>query len=169
MNNPTPNLLADLTSHKINGYAAAAYDRGIPAYFEVPLISHIHDNLYLGGCIDGVQLPDEFKYVISLYPWEQYRIGPDTERHEFKLYDSSEEIPIDEIDAIASMVLECLERGKTLVHCQAGLNRSSLVTALAMMLNGMTAKEAIALIREKRCELCLCNETFEKFLLSYKS
>jgi protein-tyrosine phosphatase len=54
---------------------------------------------------------------------------------------------------------------KTLVHCQAGLNRSSLIVARTLMLGqDMTAKDAIALIREKRSPMCLCNDTFRIYL-----
>jgi len=58
----------------------------------------------------------------------------------------------------------CREDGPTLVHCQAGLNRSSLVAARALVLGGMTADDAIALIREKRSPACLCNPAFERWL-----
>jgi protein-tyrosine phosphatase len=41
---------------------------------------------------------------------------------------------------------------------------SSLVTARALVLSGLTADEAIALIREKRSPACLCNPSFERWL-----
>jgi protein-tyrosine phosphatase len=39
---------------------------------------------------------------------------------------------------------------RVLVRCQAGVNRSGLVMALVLMLDGMDAHDAIALIRERR-------------------
>jgi protein-tyrosine phosphatase len=51
-----------------------------------------------------------------------------------------------------------------LVHCQAGLNRSGVVVAYALMLNGMSAAEAIARIRERRSPAVLCNPQFERWL-----
>jgi hypothetical protein len=54
--------------------------------------------------------------------------------------------------------------GPCLVHCQAGLNRSSLVVARVLMLEGATADEAIGLLREKRSPACLCNPAFEEWL-----
>jgi protein-tyrosine phosphatase len=51
------------------------------------------------------------------------------------------------------------------VHCQAGLNRSGLVTALALILNGMSPERAIGLLRQKRTPLVLCNGAFEAWLL----
>ncbi len=55
-----------------------------------------------------------------------------------------------------------------LVHCQAGLNRSGVVTALALMLNGdvATADKAIALLRARRGEAVLCNPLFVTWLRS---
>jgi protein-tyrosine phosphatase len=66
------------------------------------------------------------------------------------------------------MVADRLRQGHTvLVHCQAGLNRSNLIAALALMrLTGCDAAAAIALLREKRSPLVLCNEAFEQYLLA---
>mgnify|MGYP001561544085 FL=1 len=57
------------------------------------------------------------------------------------------------------------KRGPTLVHCQAGLNRSGLVAANALRLRGMPASEAIALLRRQRSPAVLCNSAFEEWLL----
>jgi protein-tyrosine phosphatase len=54
---------------------------------------------------------------------------------------------------------------KVLVHCQAGLNRSGVVTALALINLGYTPTAAIELMREKRSPLVLCNEAFENWVL----
>lgn len=53
-----------------------------------------------------------------------------------------------------------------LIHCQAGLNRSGLLAARTLMKRGHTADEAIALLREKRSPLVLCNDAFENWLRS---
>lgn len=53
-------------------------------------------------------------------------------------------------------------------NCQAGLNRSSLVVASALILGGAAPSEAIALIREKRSPACLCNPVFEAWLLDQR-
>ena len=52
-----------------------------------------------------------------------------------------------------------------LVHCQAGLNRSSLVAARALMFEGRPAVDAIAVVRKRRSPACLCNQAFEEYLL----
>ena len=53
---------------------------------------------------------------------------------------------------------------KFLVRCQAGWNRSGLVTALALMKDGQKAKDAIDLIRARRSPHALCNEDFVGYL-----
>jgi hypothetical protein len=54
--------------------------------------------------------------------------------------------------------------GRVLVNCQAGLNRSGLVTGLVMMAYGFDAETAIETIRRNRARLCLANGSFETFL-----
>ena len=44
--------------------------------------------------------------------------------------------------------------------CQAGWNRSSLIVALVLLIDGYTAEEAVELIREKRSSNALCNSYF---------
>lgn len=162
---------ADFTSHHIEGFARAALEQGKNGYFSVPLISQIIKDdgwdLWVGGCIDGVVLPDHFDYVLSLYPWEKFTLSPNTQRDEVKLYDSADVPDSDELYDLANKVVKRLDGGDTvLVHCQAGLNRSNLIAALAIVLGGdKTPEEAISLLRERRSSVVLCNQTFERWLL----
>lgn len=135
--------------------------------FDVPYISHIEGDLYQGGCMNGLVLPNNIDKVLSLYPWEQYYIErDDVERLEVKMYDSEDQA-FDQLDELAEKVNSWLKQGfKVLVHCQAGLNRSSLVAARVLMLQGKTADEAINLLRNNRSKACLCNPSFEKYLRS---
>lgn len=132
--------------------------------FDVPFISNIAYNLWQGGCENGLVLPKNIKHLVSLYPWEAYTV-----KHELQsslaviMYDSLDQA-FDQIDAIARWINVCRESGPVLVHCQAGLNRSSLVAARALMLSGKTADDAIALLRERRSPACLCNTAFEDWL-----
>lgn len=157
---------ADFESHHIEGYARAAQERGQDSYFSCPLISQIDGNLWSGGCVGGVRLPDDFKYVVSLYQWEQYKIGPNTHRDTVLMYDAGNIPDPTQLHELADMVNDYRAKGKTLVHCQAGLNRSGLVSGLALVKSGMSPTAAIALLREKRSPMVLCNEAFEKWLLS---
>lgn len=58
---------------------------------------------------------------------------------------------------------------RTLIRCQAGMNRSGLVTALVLMKDGMPAAEAISLLRNQRSEVVLFNDHFVDYLVSLES
>jgi protein-tyrosine phosphatase len=53
---------------------------------------------------------------------------------------------------------------KVLVRCQAGINRSGLIMALVLIREGLSAEDAIELMREKRARSVLRNEVFERWL-----
>jgi hypothetical protein len=55
---------------------------------------------------------------------------------------------------------------RVLVRCQAGVNRSGLVMALTLMLDGMDAHDAIALIRERRAPAALSNFAYVRWLVT---
>lgn len=136
--------------------------------FSAPFISKIADNLYMGGCRRGLLLPYHIRHVISLYPWESYRLHASVDTfHETLMYDAAAKPDTDEVHSLAILVNECRESGPTLVHCQAGLNRSGLISAIALVLDGMAPADAIALLREKRSPAVLCNPTFEQFVLEF--
>lgn len=157
---PMSAAYADLESHHIEGIAR---EGNVP--FSVPLISHVEGNLWQGGCIGGMRLPDDFEFVVSLYPWERYELGPQTVRLEVKMLDSGTVPDEHTLYEVARIVNAFRTKGKTLVHCQAGLNRSALTAGLALVLDGVPPAEAIALLREKRCAAVLCNKAFEGWLL----
>lgn len=139
--------------------------------FDVPYMSEIAHNLWQGGCFDGLVLPDFIVAAFSLYPWESYTIkNPDVPYVALKMYDSEYGIEnIEDMESFADHINYWRGQGPVLVHCQAGLNRSSLLVALALIRgDGYTGEEAIATIREKRCDACLCNKTFERFVRNYK-
>lgn len=160
---------ADFESHHISGVARAAYERGLAADFNAPLVSHIDGNLWMGGCLDGVRLTDDFKHVLSLFKWGQYKLGKRTDRIEIEMYDSDKIVPEEQLHEIVDRLHELVTDGQTLVHCQAGLNRSGLISAFYLMkYRGMPAEEAIELLRNKRHVLVLCNQHFEQWLLNWR-
>ena len=133
--------------------------------FDVPYISNILGNLYQGGCRDGLILPKYIKRVFSLYPWERYTMNSNVELAEIKMYDSEEQT-FEQVDEIAFKVVDHLWDTPTLVHCQAGLNRSSLIAARVLMIHdGFTAADAVKFLRERRSPACLCNRSFEEWIL----
>lgn len=142
--------------------------------FECPYISHVVGNLWQGGCANDMILPEDIVHVISLYRWEKYILHDGVRTHEqITAYDSSDTtdglggMSFEQIFATAQKVADCCADGPTLVHCQAGLNRSSLIAAVALILMGEveTGAEAVALLREKRSPAVLCNKAFEKWIV----
>jgi len=152
--------LADLTSHHIEGIALHG-----DTPFNVPLFSHIEGNLWMGGC-PVKSAPEEFKYIVSLYPWEPYALAKFQVHTEAHLHDELSVPNEEQLYDLARCVNAYKQQGVTLVHCQAGLNRSGLISALALIEEGMKAADAISLLRTKRSPAVLCNQTFEKWLLT---
>lgn len=150
----------DPTEQRMNGIAVHG---NTP--FNVAYVTPITDDLWTGGCANGFILPSKVKHVISLYPWEKYK-----NNHQLKsflsvwLYDDLEGPDTEQIVGIARWVNVCRGTGITLVHCQAGLNRSGMVAAVALMLGGHTADSAIELLRTKRSSAVLCNPSFVHWL-----
>jgi protein-tyrosine phosphatase len=142
--------------------------------FDVPFISQIAYNLWQGGCEAGLVLPDHIKHVVSLYPWERYTIrGVVRSELYVEMYDAEDQ-GVEQVDAIARWINACRDDDPVLVHCQAGLNRSSLVAARAMFLgdDGHTtgvdrAESIIRDLRSKRSPAGLCNPAFEAEVLSW--
>lgn len=154
-------LQADFGFEPISGYLHTG------ERLNVPLISHVVDNLYVGGHADRLNLGDFFSHVFSLYVWgRQYPTHEDTVHHSLTLYDSPD-ADLTNLTHFVDEVINALnEGGNVLVHCQAGINRSNLVAALALrQWKGMTSAEAIALLRERRTHLVLANAGFERYLL----
>lgn len=141
------------------------------------LNSEIMPRLFMGGTHDDDvifnQANDDFKItkkhfdaVITMYSWahpvdwhiQEMRYGiPDTHIKDFDL---------SKIFEIAYWGYKKWSKGeKLLVRCQAGLNRSGLITALILMINGLDAKSAINQIREKRTELALFNHNYVDWLM----
>ena len=133
--------------------------------FDVPFISRIGANLWQGGCQTGLVLPQNIDHVVSLYPWERYKVDHPIDSELFvRMYDANDMPDPKQIRQIAEWVNACRRTGETLVHCQAGLNRSGLIVAYALMLEGISAADAIVLLRTQRSPAVLCNATFDAWL-----
>jgi hypothetical protein len=75
------------------------------------------------------------------------------------------DIDAHDLDQVVQSAHADWQAGKrVLIRCQAGWNRSGLVTALVLMREGYRSFEAIELIRQMRSENALCNRSFEQFL-----
>lgn len=137
---------------------------------DCPIITPIAENLYMGGTDESMVLPAEVDYLLSLYQWGSYKI-----KHKLKgklvitMYDAEGDVDRDSVLELANWVHERRQDGNVLVVCQAGLNRSGLVTATALVLGGLKPREAVDLLREKRSPAVLCNQSFEDFVLGFKA
>ena len=139
--------------------------------------SEILPGLYQGGTEDddvvqvaayGHRVASDTPYdvFVTLYasaqpaPWgvEELRYG---------FYDDALEGPdIARVIRAARFAYQRWTDGDTvLIRCQAGLNRSGLVTALVLVMAGLSPAQAIALIRERRSSGALFNEHFVRWLL----
>ena len=141
------------------------------------LYSMILPNLFQGGTddLDVIHLPQlrnvqrndlPFDAIVTMYAWarpadwhvQEFRYGvPDA---------SMSDIDLNRLRQAVEFGYERWKSGdRVLIRCQAGLNRSGLVTALILIRDGLTASEAIALIRNQRGEDALFNEDFSRWLL----
>lgn len=145
-------------------------------YPEQDLYSEILPGLWQGGThdFDTLEFPKqypiwnqekEFDCVATLYAIA-HPVGWGISERRFGFPDSAlDESNLPDIHAMADWVYEEWKSGKkVLVRCQAGWNRSGLVTALALMKDGHKAKDAIDLIRARRSPHALCNEDFVRYL-----
>ncbi|MFE6966901.1 dual specificity protein phosphatase family protein [Agromyces sp. NPDC057679] len=135
-------------------------------HLTMPFMTQVAENLWHGGVERGLILPEFIEYKLSLYQWKDYWIGHELkESREVEMYDSLDQ-GFEQIQELAEWVNERRLEGPVFVHCQAGLNRSSLVVAAALIGLGdvKNGEEAIELIRAKRDPACLCNPAFEAWV-----
>jgi protein-tyrosine phosphatase len=132
----------------------------------MPFMTEVAENLWHGGVETGLVLPKFVDYKLSLYKWEDYTINHELkESRTVEMYDSEDQ-GFEQVAELADWVNERRLLGTVAVHCQAGLNRSSLVVAMALIGAGdvRNGQEAIDLIRRKRDMACLCNPAFEAWV-----
>ena len=141
------------------------------------LYSQILPGLYMGGTADddtvdfavtapGLNYQAPFDAVVTLYAWANpFSWGVEELRYGFGDADMSY-VNIDRVLRIAKWALDRWTEGeRVLIRCQAGLNRSGLITALTLILAGYEPAEAITLIRNKRSEYALFNKHFVTWLI----
>ena len=147
-------------------------------YQPTSLYSEIAPNLFMGGTADEDVIHQAVAYnkartdlpfdaIITMYAWanpadwgvQEFRYG---------IYDSAiADIDLDRLkQAVEFGYNRWLSGDRVLVRCQAGLNRSGLVTALIMMSTGLDAETAIEQIRKNRAEIALFNNNYVEWLMS---
>ena len=145
----------------------------------LPLYSEILPRLFLGGTenFDVFQEPkretvaripkESFDTVITTYAWAN-PAGWGVKELRYGFYDGDmKDIDFKIIEHLVDVAYdEWKNKGKRLlIRCQMGYNRSSFVLCQVLMRDGYSAKDAIALMREKRSPWVLCNAEFENYLL----
>ena len=74
------------------------------------------------------------------------------------------------VRSLAKFLSGLLDAGyRVLVHCNAGLNRASLVTGRTLIERGMDPQEVVDLLRERRSPDVLHNQVFRDWLLSERA
>lgn len=142
------------------------------------LFSEIAPNLFMGGTDDEdvIHFPQKsrvprkdlpFDSIITMYAWAR---PADWQIQEFRygIPDSRiRDIDLNRLKQAVNWGYQQWTSGdRLLVRCQAGLNRSGLVTALILMKSGLDAQSAITQIRTLRAPYALCNSDYERWLLA---
>lgn len=148
------------------------------SYQPTSLYSEIAPNLFMGGTADEDVIHQAVAYnkartdlpfdaIITMYAWAN---PADWRVQEFRygIYDSAiADIDLDRLkQAVQFGYNRWLSGDRVLVRCQAGLNRSGLVTALIMMSTGLDAETAIEQIRKNRADIALFNNNYVEWLMS---
>jgi protein-tyrosine phosphatase len=172
------------TNDKGDKHMASIIEEGYAPQHELdswdfPLWSEILPGLWVGGTDDNDTIEtsantrlsreitkNDFDTVVTLYAWAKPADWLVDELR-FGFYDSNiEHIDWEKLSRVVEYAHTAWKSGnKTLIRCQAGLNRSGLTTALVLMREGYEAADAISLMRSKRTNYVLCNADFEKHLL----
>ena len=145
------------------------------------LYTEILDGLWMGGTEDDdvMDQPKKlstfehglpFNAVVTLYAWahpmpwgiEELRWGFADGR--------MDSVDVNRLHRVARWAHERWRAGdNVLIRCQAGMNRSGLITALVLMMADYSAADAIRLLRAKRSEVVLFNENFVDYLVGLES
>ncbi len=168
-------VIADLTAAlphpTVEQLLAGLDDWHQPPYAPTEIVPGLHQ----GGTEDDdvLSVPGDdyrqrgrypFDTVITLYasaqpaPWgvEELRFGF---------------LDADEIDTVLRAARFAHARwrdgAQVLIRCQAGMNRSGLVTALVLVMAGLTPAQAITRIRQQRGPGCLFNTPFVTWLVEH--
>lgn len=157
--------------------AAPRYDIQLPEN----VWDEIAENLWLGGTDSSHDLfaatenpvarghvitKKDFDTVVTMYAWAA-PVDWHVKEIRFGVMDSDfSDIDIERLKEVVVAAHDEWKAGRrVLIRCQAGINRSSLVTALVLIRDGYSARKAIDLLREKRGTAVLANRHFQEWLL----
>ena len=156
------------------GNAAPDWGR---SYGLTDLWTEIKPGLWVGGTADGDTVatarnsndgwsgfvvteegeigPDDFDAVVTLYAWAR-PVDWLVEELRWGIFDGGDAPDLDTVrDAVVWAHKRWKAGKKVLLRCQAGLSRSTFLTALVLVRDGMDIEEAVELIRDSRSRSCL--------------
>lgn len=147
-------------------------------WYAEPLWSEVLPGLWQGGTAHQDEMlanqakpgekitADDFDTVITMYGYAQ-PVDWQVKEFRFAVYDSDmRDFDASELfDLVRVAHTDWVKSKKVLIRCQAGWNRSGLITTLVLIRHGYDAQEAIDLIRRTRSPHALCNNHFVRFLL----
>jgi hypothetical protein len=156
-------------------------DLEAPVSWEIDYPSWVADEilpgLFMGGTHDdttvadpmqlvGLGGPREYDAVVTLYAWAQ-PVAWEIEELRYGFGDGAlDGADLQRVLRAARWAHERWRSGdRVLIRCQAGLNRSGLVTALILVLAGWDPAEAILHLRARRSPHVLCNDHFVRWLV----
>jgi hypothetical protein len=139
---------------------------GVAAYIPIPTDpwNEIADGLYQGSAMHRVD--DQFHAVYTLCSIRDS--GPSYGIKHRRLHIPDGALAASELQQVvglANLVAFDLDVGlRVLVRCRAGLNRSGLVVAIALLQRGRDVDEILKLERAHRSPWALCNPHFVDYL-----
>jgi protein-tyrosine phosphatase len=145
------------------------------------LYSEILPGLFMGGTADNdvvdVAKPlrnlnevQEFDSVVTCYSWAQ-PMSWYVHENRYGFADGPiDDVTLAKVKELATWLHKEWKSGnRCLSRCQAGANRSGLVMAVLLMIEGYTATDAIQLIRQQRGPQALFNQDFVRKLQEVKT
>lgn len=156
-------------------------DLEAPVSWEIAYPSWVADEvlpgLFMGGTHDdttvadpmqlvGLGGPREYDAVVTLYAWAQ-PVAWEIEELRYGFGDGAlDGADLQRVLRAARWAHERWQSGdRVLIRCQAGLNRSGLVTALVLVQAGWDPAEAILHLRTRRSPHVLFNDHFVRWLV----
>ncbi len=154
--------------------APVAWDIEYPSW----RADEILPGLFMGGTHDDRTVADpmplgnlggrrEYDAVVTLYAWAQ---PVDWEVEELRYGFGDGALHGSDLQRVLRAAAWAHERWQSgdlvMIRCQAGLNRSGLVTALVLVMDGWDPAEAIRHIRARRSPHALFNRHFVRWLLT---
>ncbi len=127
------------------------------------------DSIYHGQKrLPTISDPRPFDAVVSLCAYTQ-PVGWLTKEFRYAFADGPVEPDVyEEVERIADWAyLEWKSGSRVLIRCQAGLNRSGLVTGLVLLRDNLPIDEILKLIRSKRGPYALSNNHFMDYLVKW--